>query len=206
MLARLAGVSLLTFSVDGATVTAHRLVTRVIRENLTAAGSLAAVCRAAARLLDGQASSLEQSWHQDRPAARDLVEQIIALDESAARCPSGSDPDRLMIKLQWWAAWFLGEFGDSVAQAILVGERLLANQEQTLGLGHPDTLTSRDNLAVDYRVTGRTSEAITMHEQTLATRERILGPAHPDTLQSRGNLAIAYRDAGREEDARGLET
>ena len=38
-LARLAGASLLTFSVDGSAVTAHRLVMRVIRENL-AAGTL----------------------------------------------------------------------------------------------------------------------------------------------------------------------
>ena len=33
-LARLAGGSLLTFSVDGSSVSAHRLVTRVIREQL----------------------------------------------------------------------------------------------------------------------------------------------------------------------------
>ena len=38
VLARLAGVSLLTFSVDGSAVTAHRLVMRVIRENLAADG------------------------------------------------------------------------------------------------------------------------------------------------------------------------
>ena len=48
VLARLAGVSLVTFSVDGSVVTAHRLVMRVIRENLIAEDSLATVCRAAA--------------------------------------------------------------------------------------------------------------------------------------------------------------
>ena len=45
VLARLAGVSLVTFSVDGTAVTAHRLVMRVIRENLAAAGKLTAACR-----------------------------------------------------------------------------------------------------------------------------------------------------------------
>ena len=40
VLARLAGASLLTFSLDGSAVTAHRLVMRVIRENLAVAGSL----------------------------------------------------------------------------------------------------------------------------------------------------------------------
>ena len=70
-------MSLLTFSVDGSAVTAHQLVMRVIRENMIADGSLTAVCQAAAQLLDGQAESLEYSWHQDRAAVRDLVEQIM---------------------------------------------------------------------------------------------------------------------------------
>jgi hypothetical protein len=43
-LGRLAGVPLLTFSVDGSAVSAHRLVMRVIRENLAASHSLTAVC------------------------------------------------------------------------------------------------------------------------------------------------------------------
>ena len=77
-LARLAGASLLTFSVDGSSVSAHRLVMRVIREQLAAENSLTAVCTAAAQLLDGLAGSLSRTWHQDRGAVRDLVEQIMA--------------------------------------------------------------------------------------------------------------------------------
>ena len=46
-LGRLAGTSLLTFSVDGSSVSAHRLVMRVIREQLAAGNSLTAVCAAA---------------------------------------------------------------------------------------------------------------------------------------------------------------
>ena len=53
MLGRLAGTSLLTFSVDGSSVTVHRLVMRVIRESLAARGALATVCAAAADALDG---------------------------------------------------------------------------------------------------------------------------------------------------------
>ena len=197
VLARLAGASLLTFSLDGAAVSAHRLVMRVIRENLAAGGALTAVCQAAARLLNGLVVSLNERWHEDRAVTRDLVEQILALDESAARCPPGSDLDRAMIRLRSWAAWFLGNLGDSTAQAIMMGERLIADQEQALGPDHPDTLTARNNLAVAYRAAGRLDEAIGLHEQTLATRERVLGPDHPDILYSRNNLAAAYRDAGR---------
>ena len=109
VLARLAGASLLTFSVDGSAVSAHRLVMRVIRENLAADGALTAVCQAAAGLLDGLAASLGERWHEDRAATRELVEQIMALDESAARCPPGSDLDRGMIRLRWWAACVPGQ-------------------------------------------------------------------------------------------------
>jgi tetratricopeptide (TPR) repeat protein len=201
VLARLAGVSLLTFSVDGSAVTAHRLVMRVIRENLAASGSLKAVCGAAEQLLYAQIPSSRRNWHQDRPAARDLVEQIMALDESAARFPTDGDLDRRLMRLRRWAMFFLNSLGDSAALAIVIGERLLINHEQSLGPDHPGTLTSRNHLASAYLAAGRINEAITSHQETLADRERILGFDHPSTLTSRNNLAAAYRAAGREDEA-----
>ena len=80
-------------------------------------------------------------------------------------------------------------------------EQTLAARERVLGPDHPDTLTSRNNLAVAYQDAGRLDEAISLHEQTLAARERVLGPDHPDTLASRNNLALAYQDAGRTSEA-----
>ena len=201
VLARLAGTSLLTFSLDGSAVTAHRLVMRVIRENLAAGNTLTAVCESAGRLLNGLAVSRWQNWHEDRAATRDLVEQIMALDESAARCPPGGDLDRLMLRLQVWATGLLGLLGDSAAQAIVIGERLVAASERVLGPDHPDTLVVRNNLALAYRDAGRTAEAISLDEQVLATRERAQGPDHSDTLISRNNLAIAYQDTDRTDEA-----
>ena len=127
-LGRLAGSSLLTFSVDGATVTAHRLVMRVIRERLARQGRLAATCQAAAAALQARAESLQQAW-QDRPARRDLVEQILAVHEHAAACPgeAGSELTQAILGLRGWAVWFLLDLGDSAAQAIQVGEPLLAD-------------------------------------------------------------------------------
>jgi tetratricopeptide (TPR) repeat protein len=201
VLARLTGTSLLTFSLDGATVTAHRLVMRVIRENLAADNALTSVCESAARLLDGLTTSRWDTWHEDRAATRDLVEQIMALDESVARCPPGGDLDRRMRRLQGWAVGLLGLLGESAAQAIVIGERLVAAQERVLGPDHPDTVSSRHNLAVAYWTAGRLDEAISLDEQNLAGRERVLGPDHPDTLNSRNNLAIPYRDVGRLDEA-----
>ena len=195
-LARLAGASLLTFSVDGSSVSAHRLVTRVIREQLAAGNSVTAVCTAAAQLLNGLAESLDRTWHQDRAAVRDLIEQIMALCESSAGCPADSALVRRMIRLRLWAVTYLIHLGDSAAQSILIAEPLVADQERVLGADHPDTLGMRNNLAGAYWTAGRRAEAITLLEQVLADRERVLGADHPDTLMTRGNLVSAYQAAG----------
>lgn len=178
-------------------MTAHRLVMRVIRERLARQGQLAATCQAAAAALQARAGSLEQAW-QDRPARRDLAEQILALYEHAAACPGedGSELTLAVVRLRGRAVWFLNDLGDSAVQAIQVGEPLLAEQERVLGPDHRDTLASRNNLALAYRTAGRAAEAIPLHERTLAGRERVLGPDHPDTLASLGNLAAARAALG----------
>ena len=61
-----------------------------------------------------------------------------------------------------------------------------------LGADHPQTLSSRNNLAYAYWSAGRLDEAIRLYERTLADRERVLGADHPQTLTSRNNLAYAY--------------
>jgi len=54
--------------------------------------------------------------------------------------------------------------------------RALELIEKVLGLGHPDTLTSVNNLAV------------------LLVGQGKLGPKHPDTLTSMDNLAAVFGD------------
>ena len=81
-LGRLAEGSLLAFSLDGQAVIAHRLVLRVVRERLAQQGRLAAVCRAAASVLEARAEALAGS--PDRAAVRDVPEQVAALQQAAA--------------------------------------------------------------------------------------------------------------------------
>ena len=200
-LARLAGASLLTFSVDGTSVIAHRLVMRVVREQLRVEKSLTAVCMAAAELLEGLAKSLSRTWHQDRAAVRDLVEQIMALYESSAFCAIDGVLIRRMAGLRGRAVVFLNNLADSAARSILVAEPLVADLERVLRADHPHTLRTRNNLSISYRAAGRLADAITLCEQTLADQERVLGADHPDTLSGRNRLAIAYREAGRTAEA-----
>jgi hypothetical protein len=197
MLERLAERSLLTLSVDGQAVVAHRLVTRVVRDELARQERLMAACRAAAYMLDLRAGALEGS--PDRAAVRDLTEQLTALLENVAGLAAEVDDDMagLLLSLRFWALYHLNELGDSSSQAIAVGEQLVADLEQTLGPHHRDTLGSRNNLAAAYQAAGRFAEAIPLFQQTLATRARLLGPDHPETLTSQHNLAAAYQAAGR---------
>ena len=70
-----------------------------------------------------------------------------------------------------------------------------------LGADHPDTLRSRNNLAIAYRAAGRLNDAIPLHEETLTALTQILGRNHTNALTSRNNLAFTYRAAGRLNDA-----
>ena len=90
-----------------------------------------------------------------------------------------------------------GDFGG----AIEILEDAAEESGRLLGADHPDTLRSRNNLALTYQAAGRLNEAIPLLEKTLTDRERLLGPNHPHTLTSRNNLALVYRAAGRLNDA-----
>ena len=199
-LQQLASWSLLTFSLDGQTVIAHRLVTQVVRDSLARRGRLSAVCRSAASILEARAQALAGS--QDRSAIRDIPAQVSALTKNAGLAREAyGELATALLRLRFLALYHLIELGDSAPQAIAVGEPLTADLAQVLGSNHPDTLNSRNSLAAAYQAVGRTDEAILLFEKTLVSRERLLGPDHPDTLTSQNNLAAAYQDEGRVSDA-----
>jgi len=197
-LGRLASTSLLTFSVDNATVTAHRLTMRVAVERQAQDGSLAGLGAGLARLLLAVTQSLDQPW-QNRLAARDAIQQIMALHEHLAPYLGEEDAALIetLLRLRGWAIGCLSLLGDSFSQAIEYGHSLVDDSERVLGKTHPDTLTARNNLAYAYQDAGRLDKAIPLYERTLADSERVLGKTHPDTLTARNNLAYAYQDAGR---------
>jgi tetratricopeptide (TPR) repeat protein len=196
-LAQLAERSLLTFSLDGQIIIVHRLVARVVRDGLARRKWLTSTCRAAGSVLEARARALAGS--QNRAAVRNFPEQVTALLDAAARCAGEADKElaRILLRLRFFALYYLVELGDGPSHAVTVGEALIEDLEWSLGPDHPDTLNARNSLAAAYQAAGRVAEAIPLFEQTLIGRERLLGPDHPDTLTSRNNLANAYQDAGR---------
>jgi hypothetical protein len=65
-----------------------------------------------------------------------------------------------------------------------------------LGPDHPDTLSTRSDLAFSRGKAGDAAGAATAFEQLLADMVRVLSPDHPDILTTRNNLARWRRKAG----------
>jgi hypothetical protein len=78
---------------------------------------------------------------------------------------------------------------------------VLAIQKRVLPPGHPDTLTSMNNLAGSYYALNRHTEALKLVEEVLAIRKRVLPKDHPHTLMSMTSLAGSYADLNRHADA-----
>jgi tetratricopeptide (TPR) repeat protein len=96
-----------------------------------------------------------------------------------------------------WTAYEYGRY----TTAALAAQRALNLRTTELGAEHPDTLTSRNNLAVVVGDLGRLEESEAEHRAILQARTRILGPDHPDTLASRHSLARVLFDQGRFDEA-----
>ncbi|KAI5791005.1 hypothetical protein FPQ18DRAFT_410111 [Pyronema domesticum] len=75
--------------------------------------------------------------------------------------------------------------------------KVLEVQKQLLGEEHPDTVSSMNNLAINFHAQGRYREAEDLQMKVMETRKRIIGEEHPTTLISIQNLAFTLQDQGR---------
>jgi len=191
-LERLVEISLLVWARDRDAVVMHRLVARSIRDRLDEDATLAAALAAAAEGLQRLAIPEQEAW-QRRAEGVELVGHAIDLwARTVAAADSGSPAEEdavAVARLARWAVRHLRATAD-LSRAIELGTSALTGCERILGPDHPDTLTSRNDLAGAYETAGDLTRAIPLFERALTDRERILGPDHPDTLTTRNNLAF----------------
>lgn len=199
LLGRLVDASLINISLGDGVVTAHRLVMRVIREQLAHDHHIKPVAEGAAALLADLLVPDEVAWTQPR-AVDELIRQITALSDHVP-ADTWSIPDRHLaepvLALRVHALWYANDCMTCPGHTIVLGKALVTDSTRILGPDHPGTLTACNNLAWAYETIGDLEEAIGRYEQTAADRTRVLGPDHPDTLTSRHNLAWAYFSTGR---------
>ena len=178
-------------TVDDDTVSVHRLLQKVVRDDARARADVSAVKRAVAALdhaFPRQASDAAR-W----PRSEQLLAHVIALDDAAASVP---DTASQLIELLNRACRYLS-WAEGGARALALAQRTVEQARNTLGAEHPSTLTARHREAFAYQQTRRASQAIALYGPLLADQERILGAEHPDTLATSDALAVAYLDAGR---------
>ncbi|MCP3979652.1 MAG: serine/threonine protein kinase [bacterium] len=110
---------------------------------------------------------------------------------------------RLMATLGWVYRG-LGHYEQ--AESLLT--RATDQQREISGDDAPETLNTKNDLAVLYVDRGRLDEAERLHVEILEARRRVLGPEHPLTMRSMTNLAVVYGRQSRfdEEEALLQET
>jgi tetratricopeptide (TPR) repeat protein len=99
----------------------------------------------------------------------------------------------------------LGRFEESVGRyAPAEASHRKLSSLRTVGLEHPDTLTSMSNLALVLGRQGKYEDAEMRNRQTLARREKVLGYEHPDTVTSMSNLASVLGGQGKYKEAEAM--
>lgn len=74
-------------------------------------------------------------------------------------------------------------------------------RNKVLGPEHPDTLRSRNGLAIALYSQGQYKEAEQMYRQALELQRKVLGSEHPETFRSRHDLANALYSQGQYKEA-----
>ncbi len=99
------------------------------------------------------------------------------------------------VRLCAWLARFDGERG-SYREALAIAKKALPIFARVLGADHPDTLSTRHNIAYWTGETGEEHEALRLNRELLPDRVRVLGADHPDALRTRDSIAVCTPEIG----------
>ncbi|MFE1595774.1 tetratricopeptide repeat protein [Nocardia sp. NPDC058705] len=184
---------LLNCSIDGEVLTVHRLTGRVIREQYAAdPQSGAHIVRVAFDIVHPDLS-VDTITSEHQRTVRAAVGHLEALSTEACNTTIDSETTALVLSWRSRGIWDLTTLGRNLRELIDMSSTTVADCERVLGPDHPNTLTSRNNLASAYRSAGQLDKAIPLLEDTRTECERVLGPDHPITRVISENLQIALR-------------
>ena len=88
-------------------------------------------------------------------------------------------------------------------EALRLFTELLPDQERVLGRDHPDTLTTRNNIAGWTGSVGDAREALRLFTELLPDQERVLGRDHPDTLETQEAIKLLESAASLSQEGKG---
>ncbi|WP_277751135.1 tetratricopeptide repeat protein [Streptomyces hoynatensis] len=167
-------------------VRVHQLIQRATRDTLTPTGH--------DHLARTAADALTDAWpgiERDTGLAGALRANAAALTRAAEDALYRPNAHPVLFR----TGRSLGEAGQ-VTAALTHFHHMAQATHHHLGPDHPDTLTTRHNLAYWRGRAGDVAGAAAAFGELLADRVRVLGPDHPDTLTTRDNLAWWQGEAG----------
>lgn len=123
------------------------------------------------------------------------IEEMYRRTREAKKGGPGSTPQNLedLATVSEWQGYFKRVEGMHL--------RVLMVRQRVLGMEHPDTLVSLNNLGSIIYDQCRYKEAEQIYQRVVEARMRVLGEKHPNVLNSLNNLGIVYGQQGRYEEA-----
>jgi tetratricopeptide (TPR) repeat protein len=188
--------SLLARDPQAHTLSVHRLVQAVVRDNLPMETQRQWMQRAVQAVEAAYPGSDFANWSVYE---RLLPHALVCATWIEQASLVTSEASRLLNQ----AGYYLNARG-RYAEAEPLYVRALAIREQQLGAEHPGTATSLNNLAALYHAQGKDGEAEALFQRTFVIREQALGASHPDTAQSLWWLAVLSEQQQRSQEAKPL--
>ena len=194
-IASLRGLSLVQRQAKTRTLSLHRLVQTVLREQMDEAEQMLWLKRASRALNAVFPEAIYEVWEQCERLLPHALAVTAAIQDQAS--------DQTVVELLRKAAGYLRARAQ-YKQAEPLYQRALRIGEQALGPAHHDMVFSLNGLALLYAEQGKNEQAELLHRQALYVGEQTLGPMHPDIAQLMNGLATLYWKEGKYEQAKAL--
>ncbi|HRQ41353.1 MAG TPA: FxSxx-COOH system tetratricopeptide repeat protein, partial [Chloroflexota bacterium] len=181
---------------EGETVSLHRLVQRVARQQMGE--------ERARQWVESAVNLLVKAWPFKQydmttwETSRVLLPHLQTISDLAAEYSVETENTAL---LNSHADFYLDYVGNLMA-ARPYSERALSIREKVLGPEHPHTAASLNNLGALLQTIGDYQGARPYYERALSIYEKVLGPEHPHTALSLNNLGGLLRVMGDYQGAR----
>ncbi len=195
-LAALLNYSLMRRAPEKGTLSMHRLVQAVLKDNMDRATQRQWAERAVLAVERSFPPIEVETW----PACQLYLPHALVCAAHIAQWDLATTE---AAGLLFQAGYYLDDRGH-YEQAEPLYQRALATFERVLGPEHPSTLSTVNSLVNLYAEQGKYEQAEPLYQRALATFERVLGPEHPSTLSIVNNLANLYAEQGKYEQAEPL--
>ncbi len=178
------------------TLSMHRLVQRVLRDNISSEGQQQWMRRAVYTIEAAYPGSDAAKW----PMLERLLPHALTCVDWIEQAPFAASESSLLLNQTGFYLHARARYKE--AKPLL--ERALAICEQQLGVEHPSTANCLNNLALLCRDQGKYEQAEPLLQRALTIYEQQMGEQHPDTANCLNNLAGLYTNQGKYKQAEPL--